>query len=282
MTSCSIDTEYFKHAEYSTHEIIKYENGIKTECEDYIAEEVPVALIYNGISHVVMMTTPSNLESFAIGFSLSERIISDIKEIKYIDIKSNYQGIEVHIELQMRPFMLLKEQRRQLVGRTGCGLCGIEHLKQAMKPVSPVNNDEVIHLSVLNQCLDKLYQQQELAGTTGCTHAAVWVDSCGNLAAIYEDVGRHVAMDKLIGARAKSSLLTHGAVLITSRASYEIVQKATSVGIEILMAVSAPTALAIKLAEDSGLTLVGFCRKGRATIYTHPHRVITDNNIRSL
>ncbi|WP_318442092.1 formate dehydrogenase accessory sulfurtransferase FdhD [Photobacterium leiognathi] len=274
MSSCLITDEYIEHQEYSVREIIKYKNGIKIECEDFIAEEVPVALIYNGISHVVMMATPSHLESFAIGFSLSERIINNIKEIKNIDIKSNKEGIEVYIELQNRPFMMLKEQRRQLVGRTGCGLCGIEHLKQAMKPVTQVPDTQRMPLSIINQSLKFLYQHQELANRTGCTHAAVWLNEQGELAAIYEDVGRHVALDKLMGARAKYPRLTNGAILITSRASYEIIQKATSVGVEILFAVSAPTALAINLAEESGLTLIGFCREGRATIYTHKHRII--------
>ena len=169
---------------------------------------------------------------------------------------------------------MLKDQRRQLVGRTGCGLCGIEHLKQAMKPVNTVPDTQIIPLSVINQSLKFLNENQELANRTGCTHAAVWLNEHGELAAIYEDVGRHVALDKLIGAREKYSQLTKGAILITSRASYEIVQKATSVGVEILFAVSAPTALAINLAEESGLTLIGFCREGRATIYTNKHRII--------
>ncbi|KJG02402.1 formate dehydrogenase accessory sulfurtransferase FdhD [Photobacterium angustum] len=274
MSSCLITDEYIEHQEYSVHEIIKYKNGIKIECEDFIAEEVPIALIYNGISHAVMMATPSNLENFAIGFSLSERIINNIKEIKNIDVKSSKEGIEVYIELQNRAFMMLKDQRRQLVGRTGCGLCGIEHLKQAMKPVNTVPDTQKMYLSVINQSLRLLSENQELANRTGCTHAAVWLNEHGELAAIYEDVGRHVALDKLIGARAKYSQLTKGAILITSRASYEIVQKATSVDVEILFAVSAPTALAINLAEESGLTLIGFCREGRATIYTNKHRII--------
>ncbi len=118
MSSCLITDEYIEHQEYSVHEIIKYKNGIKIECEDFIAEEVPAAFIYNSISHVVKMATPSHLESFAIGFSLSKRIINNIKEIKNIDIKSNKEGIKAYIELQNRPFMMLKEQRRQLVGRT--------------------------------------------------------------------------------------------------------------------------------------------------------------------
>jgi len=267
--------ESFDYVEYSEMEIIKYENGIKTECVDFIAEEVPVALIYNGISHAVMMATPSELKSFAIGFSLSERIIHDINQIKHIEIKSNKEGVEVHIELQMRRFMALKERRRSMVGRTGCGLCGVEHLKQAIKPVSQVPNTSEVSLSIINQAVEGLYQSQLLARTTGCTHAAVWLDTMGNVKAIYEDVGRHIAMDKLIGARAQTDNLQQGAILITSRASYEIVQKATSVGVEILLAVSAPTALAIKLANESGLTLVGFCRQGRAVIYTHKYRIIT-------
>lgn len=278
MSSYLITDNPITHNEYTIHKIIKYKNGIKTECEDFIAEEVPVALIYNGISHVVMMATPSHLESFAIGFSLSERIIQSVKEIKSIQIINNELGIEAHIELQNRAFMQLKEQRRQLVGRTGCGLCGVEHLKQAMKPVVAVADTQRCHASIINQSFNAIASHQVLAERTGCTHAAAWVDPHGELVDIYEDVGRHVALDKLIGARAKVKGLDNGGVFITSRASYEIIQKATAAGVEILFAISAPTALAIRLAYDSGLTLIGFCRNGRATVYSHPHRIINEDD----
>ncbi|MBS6437971.1 MAG: formate dehydrogenase accessory sulfurtransferase FdhD [Pantoea sp.] len=239
---------------------------------DWLADEVPVALVYNGISHVVMMTTPKDLEAFAIGFSLSEGIIDAPGDIFGLDVVPGCNGIEVQIELSSRRFMALKEQRRALAGRTGCGVCGVEQLDQIGKPVQPLPFTQTFDLAQLDRGLSQLKSVQPVGQQTGCTHAAAWLRPDGELAGGCEDVGRHVALDKLLGYRSGAAW-GDGAVLVSSRASYEMVQKSAMCGVEILFAVSAATRLAVEVAERCNLTLVGFSKPGRATVYTHPQRL---------
>lgn len=242
---------------------------------DYLAEEVPVALVYNGISHVVMMASPKDLELFAIGFSLSEGIIENPNEIFGMDVVQVCNGLEVQIELSSRRFMGLKERRRALAGRTGCGVCGVEQLNDIGKPVAPLPFTQTFSLADLDRGLSQLRDFQPIGQLTGCTHAAAWMLPSGELAGGHEDVGRHVALDKLMGRRAQEGdHWQSGAVLVSSRASYEMVQKSAMCGVEILFAVSAATTLAVEVAERCNLTLVGFCKPGRATIYTHPQRLM--------
>nr|WP_227626179.1 formate dehydrogenase accessory sulfurtransferase FdhD [Klebsiella oxytoca] len=242
---------------------------------DELAEEVPVALVYNGISHVVMMATPKDLAQFAVGFSLSEGIIENRREIYGIDVVQACNGLEVQIELSSRRFMGLKERRRALAGRTGCGVCGVEQLNDIGKPVQPLPFTQTFGLANLDRALAHLRDFQPIGCLTGCTHAAAWVTLSGELAGGHEDVGRHVALDKLLGHRAEDDgAWQNGAALVSSRASYEMVQKAAMCGVEILFAVSAATTLAVEVAERCNLTLVGFCKPGRATVYTHPQRLI--------
>ena len=242
---------------------------------DFLAEEVPVALVYNGISHVVMMASPKDLELFAIGFSLSEGIIEHPQDIYGMDVVQACNGLEVQIELSSRRFMGLKERRRALAGRTGCGVCGVEQLNDIGKPVSPLPFTQTFNLAHLDPALEHLNDVQPIGQLSGCTHAAAWVTLSGELAGGHEDVGRHVALDKLLGHRAEADgAWQNGAALVSSRASYEMVQKAAMCGVEILFAVSAATTLAVEVAERCNLTLVGFCKPGRATVYTHPQRLI--------
>ncbi|MGE0972594.1 formate dehydrogenase accessory sulfurtransferase FdhD [Klebsiella sp. WOUb02] len=242
---------------------------------DELAEEVPVALVYNGISHVVMMASPGDLERFAVGFSLSEGIIENRREIYGMEVVPACNGLEVQIELSSRRFMGLKEHRRALAGRTGCGVCGVEQLNDIGRPVRPLAFTQTFNLANLDRALEHLNDVQPIGRITGCTHAAAWVRPSGQLAGGHEDVGRHVALDKLLGRRVEEgSDWQNGAALVSSRASYEMVQKAAMCGVEILFAVSAATALAVEVAERCNLTLVGFCKPGRATIYTHPQRLI--------
>ncbi|HCR0802088.1 TPA: formate dehydrogenase accessory sulfurtransferase FdhD [Enterobacter roggenkampii] len=244
---------------------------------DFLAEEVPVALVYNGISHVVMMASPKDLELFAIGFSLSEGIIEHPQDIYGMDVVQACNGLEVQIELSSRRFMGLKERRRALAGRTGCGVCGVEQLNDIGKPVSPLPFTQTFNLAHLDPALEHLNDVQPIGQLSGCTHAAAWVLPSGEIAGGHEDVGRHVALDKLLGRRARESQIwQQGAALVSSRASYEMVQKSAMCGVEILFAVSAATTLAVEVAERCNLTLVGFCKPGRATIYTHPQRLIDD------
>jgi len=242
---------------------------------DFLAEEVPVALVYNGISHVVMMASPKDLDLFAIGFSLSEGIIDHPQEIYGMDVVQACNGLEVQIELSSRRFMGLKERRRALAGRTGCGVCGVEQLNDIGKPVAPLPFTQTFNLGNLDKALEHLNDVQPIGQLSGCTHAAAWVLPAGEIIGGHEDVGRHVALDKLLGRRARENAVwQQGAALVSSRASYEMVQKAAMCGVEILFAVSAATTLAVEVAERCNLTLVGFCKPGRATIYTHPQRLI--------
>ena len=244
---------------------------------DFLAEEVPVALVYNGISHVVMMASPKDLELFAIGFSLSEGIIDHPQEIYGMDVVQACNGLEVQIELSSRRFMGLKERRRALAGRTGCGVCGVEQLNDIGKPVAPLPFTQTFNLANLDKALEHLNDVQPIGQLSGCTHAAAWVLPSGEIIGGHEDVGRHVALDKLLGRRARENdVWQQGAALVSSRASYEMVQKAAMCGVEVLFAVSAATTLAVEVAERCNLTLVGFCKPGRATIYTHAQRLIVD------
>lgn len=252
---------------------VRCHNALNTPVQDWVAEEVPVALSYNGISHVVMMATPKQLEEFAIGFSLAEGIIESPKEIYGIDVREGCNGIDVDIELATRRFVGLKQRRRAMEGRTGCGVCGVEQLGEVLRPIKPLPFTQTFDLRLLDGALPQLNRVQIVGQLTGCTHAAGWVSSEGDMLGGCEDVGRHVALDKLLGVRAKRGW-QQGAALVSSRASYEMVQKAAMCGVEILFAVSATTTLAVQVAEQCNLTLVGFSKPGRATVYTHAERII--------
>ncbi len=238
--------------------------------ENLIAE-IPVALVYNGISHTVMMCSPKNLKDFAIGFSLAEEIIQSPQEIYGIDIIESCAGIEVHLEIATRCFVALKERRRSMVGRTGCGICGSERLKNVIKHPAPLKKTLRFNLTLLDHCLTQLQEGQVLRAETGASHAAAFFSEDGQCLALREDVGRHIALDKLLGWHAQNGR-PQGFVLVSSRASYEMVQKTATCGIEMLIAVSASTHLAVQLAEECGLTLIGFARQGRASIYHDENR----------
>ncbi len=240
---------------------------------DWVAEEVPVALVYNGISHVVMMMTPLDLENFALGFSLAEGIVKTPQEIYEMDVVDGCrEGKEVRMTVASEAFWKLKERRRALTGRTGCGICGVESLNDAVRHVDKLPFRQTFDMAHYGKALSYLAEVEKLGELTGCTHAAVWVNPDGSMAGGAEDVGRHVALDKLLGKRARNGW-TDGALVVSSRASYEMIQKAAMCGVEIMFAVSAPTALAIKVAQECGLTLAAFCRAQRTNVYTHPERL---------
>ena len=247
---------------------------IVTERQDTLAKEVPVALVYNDIAHTVMMCSPRDLEDFAMGFSLTEGIIDKPADIYGIDIEEVCNGMEARIELATRCFVALKDHRRTLTGRTGCGICGAEQIQQVYKNVAKLDRTLTFHILQFDTCLQQLYETQELGKQTGSTHAAAFFSAEGKLLAIREDVGRHVALDKLLGWHAKADK-PRGFIVVTSRASYEMVQKTVSCGIEMLVAISAATDLAVQMAEQYNLTLVGFAREGRATIYSGKERLLT-------
>ena len=239
-----------------------------------IAEEAPVALVYNGISHAVMMATPADLADFALGFSLSEGIIQSADELLDLAVEPVDEGIEVRMAIALDRFAALKERRRSLAGRTGCGLCGVDSLKEAVRHPAPIAHDTRFEVKAINRALAELPKHQAMNRATGAVHAAAWVDMHGAITLVREDVGRHNALDKLIGALARGGVdRGRGFALITSRCSVEMVQKAVAAGIPMLVAISAPTALAKRLAEETRLTLVALARADSLLVLTHPWRL---------
>lgn len=248
--------------------------GESRNLDDHIATEVPLALTYNKRPHVVMMVSPADLEDFATGFSLTEGIITGTADIQSIQLIPRELGIEAAIIINQACFAKLDQQRRNLVGRTGCGLCGAESLAQAVRYPAVVSSEVKISHAAIQNALQLLQDKQPLQAITGAVHAAAWCDLGGRIVAVREDVGRHNALDKLIGQLAITGFdPRQGFVLVSSRASYEMVYKAASVGIEVLVAVSAATTLAVDFAHRSGLTLVGFGRPGWHNVYTFGQRI---------
>jgi FdhD protein len=240
---------------------------------DTLVEEAPVALVYNGLSHVVMMATPADLEDLALGFSLSEGIIACPQQILDCEVGAQAQGLTVEITVTAATFHSLKERRRHLTGRTGCGLCGVESLEQALPRPTRVTGGFVTGHEALQRAVTALGQVQSLKRRTGAVHGAAWCSPGGDIEMMREDVGRHNALDKLLGGLRRAGQTGAGFALISSRASYEMVAKAAKCNIPLLAAVSAPTALAVRYAEACGITLVGFLQRGRHVIYTHERRV---------
>ncbi|WP_119304780.1 formate dehydrogenase accessory sulfurtransferase FdhD [Dongia deserti] len=249
-------------------------DGTAIDRIDVLAEETPIALVYNGISHAVMMASPADLAEFALGFSVSEGIADSKDDVGAIEAVAVEAGIEVRIELSSRAFWRLKERRRTLAGRTGCGLCGVDSLEQTVRVMQPVTADLKAPLDAIHRALDNLPEAQTHNRATRSMHAAAFATPQGELKLVREDVGRHNALDKLIGALLRAGMdPASGVCLITSRCSYEMVQKAVVTGFPILAAVSAPTLMARRLAEAHNLTLIALARHDSAVLVSHPERV---------
>ena len=239
-----------------------------------IAAEVPVALAYNGVPHVVMMATPSNLADFALGFSVSEGILADPTELLNLEIEEGQTGIRVSMTITRERFAGLEGRRRNLTGRTGCGLCGVDDLTQVARPLPRVGTGVKIGVGAIHQALDALPGWQPANKETGAVHAAAWATPTGKAALVREDVGRHNALDKLIGAMEQGQIDPEaGFAVITSRCSFEMVQKAATIRIPILVAISAPTTMALRIAEQTGMTLVALARSDSINVYAHPGRI---------
>jgi formate dehydrogenase accessory protein FdhD len=250
-------------------------------CSDAIATETAVALVYNGVSHAVMMATPLHLEAFARGFSLTEGIVERLEDIYEIRVEEGELGIEVALTISSQCFVKLKDRRRNLSGRTGCGLCGAESLQQVRLPVVPVTADFSISHTAVDTATRALSSHQPLQSLTGALHAAAWCDVDGNLLQVCEDVGRHNALDKLIGmlwhqqlGPMQAPLAPAGCLLISSRASHEILQKSALGNIAVVVAISAPTSLAIDIARQADITLIGFSRENRHIVYSNSRRLV--------
>ena len=250
---------------------------------EQIAEEAPVALVYNGVPHVVVMASPANLEDLALGFSLSEGVIGSADELGGIEIVPEQTGYSVHMSVPPERVALLEQRRRNMTARTGCGVCGAETIEQAMRDVPKVAAPRVAvgkraTRQAMARAMSQLPSLQTLNAATGATHAAAWANCDGQLQMVREDVGRHNALDKLIGALAAGGMDTaQGFAVITSRASYEMVQKAAMAGIGLLAAVSAPTALAVRIAREAGVTLAGFVRGERCMVYADEAQRLTQS-----
>jgi FdhD protein len=242
---------------------------------DVLAEEAPVALVYNGISHAVMMASPADLEDFAVGFSISEGIAADKADLGAVEAVPVENGVEVRIELSSRAFWTLKERRRTLAGRTGCGLCGVDSLDQTVRDLPKIENDLKVPLAAIHRALDALPAAQINNRAARSLHGAAFATPEGALKLVREDVGRHNALDKLIGGMIRGGLNpATGICVITSRCSFEMVQKAISAGFPILVAVSAPTLMARRLAEAHNLTMVALARADSVVLISHPQRLI--------
>ncbi|MCK6400615.1 MAG: formate dehydrogenase accessory sulfurtransferase FdhD [Sphaerotilus natans subsp. sulfidivorans] len=270
-----------------TRPVERLQAGRREPHVETLAEELPVALVYNGISHAVMLASPADLEDFALGFSLSEGIIDSPDDLLDAEILpadlgesvalagTTERGLSVELKVTLRCFMRLKERRRTLAGRTGCGLCGTESLAEAVRPVGREAACIEIEAAALERAMAALPSHQHLQKATGATHAAAWCAPDGEVLTVREDVGRHNALDKLIGALARAGTdPATGFVVVTSRASYEMVYKAAHAGFGLLAAVSAPTGLAVRTAEAAGLVLAGFVRGDRAVAYSHASRLL--------
>ena len=250
--------------------------GVSTQVADAIAEEIPVAFVYNDRPHAVMLATPADLDDFALGFSLSEAIIADAGEFGGVEVVPALAGIELRITVPERRAAALDVRVRQLTGRTGCGLCGAQTLDAAVRHPPAVADPPPIESTALRHALADLQRRQVINAVTGATHAAGWSNAGGEILLAREDVGRHNALDKLIGAMQRERVGPHdGFLVVTSRASYEMVMKSATVGIGSVAAISAPTALAIALAHETNVTLIGFARSDGYSVYTHAERVLT-------
>lgn len=255
-------------------EVERWRRGVVTHERDVVAEELPVALIYHGVPHVVMLATPADLEDYAVGFTLSEGLVASADEIRGVEVTYAPEAADVRVTVAWERFSELLNRRRNLTGRTGCGLCGIESAEQAVREVKPVGCGPRVTVAELHAAISELAARQPINARTGSVHAAAWVVPGEGIGLVREDVGRHNALDKLIGARVRSGAdFSGGYLLLTSRASFEMVQKSAAVGIAFLAAFSAPTALAVQLAKRAGMTLVAFARAHQHVTYSHPERL---------
>ena len=239
-----------------------------------IPEETAVALTYNGGTHAVMMTTPHDFEDFAIGFSLTEGIINASADIALLDIVRLDDGVELRMWLNKPKADRLQERRRHIAGPTGCGLCGIDSIAEAMRPAAVIGSSQQFSAKQIMVAMRNAPLLQKLNNETRAVHAAAFWDSTSGIVALREDVGRHNALDKLSGALARASIgASDGIILLTSRVSVEMVQKSAAIGAPVMVSVSAPTALAVRMADLAGITLAAIARADGFEVFTHPCRI---------
>jgi FdhD protein len=255
--------------------VVRHRGGASESATDSVAEEWPVALVFNGISHAVMMTTPRDLEAFAVGFALTEGIVEHGHDIQDIEVQIGDDSAAVHLTIVQQAFVSLKDKRRALAGRTGCGVCGIESIELLDLAPEVVGDHGLLRAlapDAVQQAAHQLPAHQTLMRATGGVHAAAWCDAQGTVRFVFEDVGRHNALDKLIGHLVlQREDLSKGFVFMSSRASYELVRKAARMDIAMLATISAPSSLAIRIAEKAAIRLVSFCREQGYVEYATGH-----------
>ncbi|NVK33497.1 MAG: formate dehydrogenase accessory sulfurtransferase FdhD [Rhodobacteraceae bacterium] len=240
-----------------------------------VAEEVAVAISFNGTSHAVLMATPLQLDDLAIGFALSEQIVASCDEIESVSIVRDTLGFDAQVRLKTDAAERLARRRRSMAGPVGCGLCGIENLEVAMRKIETVQSDIHVTPDQISDALLELTKGQVLNASTHAVHGAGWFVPGANVSCVREDVGRHNAVDKLLGALARDQVAAgEGVLVVTSRLSVELVQKAAIAGVSVLVAVSAPTALALREADAAGITVIAVARGDEFEVFTHNHRVL--------
>ena len=255
------------------HETIAWRHGATANGERMVPEETAIAFSYNRIGHAVMMATPGDLKDFAVGFSITEGIVSTAAEIEELEIVPAAHGIELRMWISTAAMRAVEARRRQMAGPTGCGMCGLESLDQAMRGAPPVSTGRRFSAAQIQAAVASLFPAQALNRVTRAVHAAGFVQP-GEAPLVREDVGRHNALDKLGGAMAQVGVdPASGLLVMTSRVSVELVQKAARIGIPVLVAVSAPTALALRLADQAGITVAGIARDDGFEVFTHPDRI---------
>jgi FdhD protein len=253
-----------------------WRNGIFKEAKRPIPDEVPVALTYDGSTHAVMMVTPDDLEDFALGFSLTEGVITDPSDIESLDIVEAGEGLEARMWLTREASERRRVKRRSVLGPTGCGLCGVESIAEALKPVSKVKSGLKLRPEQIAGAMAALQEHQALNRKTRAVHAAgLWNLNEGLI--VREDVGRHNALDKVVGSAARAKIdAGRGLILLTSRVSVELVQKTAFLGAQIIAAVSSPTAQAVRVATFAGITIVAILRSDGFEIFTYPERILEE------
>ena len=271
--SADTETSEIERAGFVERAIVRHRGATSTPAIDHVAEEIPVALVFNGISHVVMMATPRDLEAFAYGFALTEGVVASAAAIFDCEVFLRADSAEVALTIAQEDFVRLKDRRRALTGRSGCGVCGIDSLE--MLDLQPAALPPALITVDLPQALakaaDGLRAHQALMQATGGVHAAAWCTPDGAILHVFEDIGRHNGLDKLIGYLAlQGADLRRGFVFLSSRGSYELARKAARMRIPLLATISAPSSLAIRIATEAGMKLVGFCRQDAFVDYT-PH-----------
>lgn len=253
----------------------RWRNGERLEYVDTLAEETPVAIVINGHPHAVMLVTPGDLDDFILGFCLTESIIDQPCELLRVGRRVLDDGVELRITIPRTRAGRLARSERGLAGRSSCGMCGKRMLDDAMRTPPAVRSAFTLSRAALAKAAAALGAHQHLNAETGAVHAAAWADAGGDIVAVREDIGRHNALDKLVGALVARGQ-PPGFLLMTSRASHEIVQKAAMAGMPVVAAISAPTARAVRLATACNMTLLGFVRGDDHVVYSHPDRLLID------